>query len=92
MTFMGMETGIEPQEPLACERPVETDVKEDRAWYEVFGDVIVGVFEGAGKVIMDIFTGLYDMLASLFDDPKAFFGSHATAILNPIATAPRCGL
>ena len=86
LSAMGMETGIEPQEPLACERPVETDVKEDRAWYEVVGDVIVGVFEGAGKAIADIFTGLYDMLASLFDDPKAFFGNLATAILNPIDT------
>ena len=86
LSDMGMETGIEPQEPLACERPVETDVKEDRAWYEVVGDVIVGVFEGAGKAIADIFTGLYDMLASLFDDPKAFFGNLATAILNPIDT------
>jgi predicted ribonuclease toxin of YeeF-YezG toxin-antitoxin module len=87
LSAMGMETGIDSQEMLACERPVETDVKEDRAWYQVVGDAVVGFFEGAGKAIADIFTGLYDTLKAMFTDPKAFFGGLATAILNPIDTA-----
>ena len=86
LSAMGMETGIEPQEPLACELPVETDVKEDRPWYEIVGDAIFGVFEGAAKAIADVFTGLYDTLVGMFSDPKAFFGNLVTAILNPMDT------
>ena len=82
----GMETGIDSQEVLACERPVETDVKEDRAWYKVVGDVLIGIAEGVAKAIADIFTGLFDLLKNLFTDPIGFFGGLATAIMNPIDT------
>ena len=84
---MGMETGIEAQDPLACALPVETDVKEDKAWYKVVGDVLVGITEGVAKAVTDIFTGLYDLLKNLFTDPIGFFGGLATAIMNPIDTA-----
>ena len=84
---MGMETGIESQDPLACELPVETDVKEDKAWYKVVGDVLVGIAEVVAKAVTDIFTGLYDLLKNLFTDPIGFFGGLATAITNPIDTA-----
>ncbi len=50
LSAMGVENGIDSQEVLACERPVETDVKEDRAWYKVVGDVIVGIAEGGPRL------------------------------------------
>ncbi|WP_156117043.1 T7SS effector LXG polymorphic toxin [Lysinibacillus odysseyi] len=87
LSAMGVENGIDSQEMLACERPVETDVKEDKAWYKVVGDVLVGIAEGVAKAIADIFTGLFDLLKNLFTDPVGFFGGLATAIMNPIDTA-----
>jgi len=86
LSAMGVETGIESQDPLVCERPVETDVKGDKAWYKVVGDVLVGIVEGVAKAIADIFTGLFDLLKNLFTDPIGFFGGLATAIMNPIDT------
>ena len=87
LSAMGVETGIESQNPLVCERPVNTDVKDDKAWYKVVGDVLVGIAEGVAKAITDIFTGMFDLLKNLFTDPIGFFGGLATAIMNPIDTA-----
>ena len=86
LSAMGVETGIEAAEIQACERPVETDVESDRAWYQVVGDVLIGFVEGVFNAVVDIFKGLFDLLKSLFTDPIGFFKGILTAIMNPIDT------
>ena len=86
ISAMGHEKGIEAQEGLSCEVPVDTNVESDKAWYEVVGDVLKGIIDGVVKAIVDIFKGLFDLLKSLFTDPIGFVGGIATAIMNPVDT------
>lgn len=75
-----------PVEDLSCEQPVSPEVEDDKAWYEIVGDVIIGIIDGIVRAIVDIFKGLYELLKALFTDPIGFLKGIYTAVTNPIDT------
>ncbi|MGD6793095.1 T7SS effector LXG polymorphic toxin [Metabacillus indicus] len=52
----------------SCEKPAETDVKEDKNLLQIIGDVFVGIAEGIYQFVKDLVVGLFDLIIAIFTD------------------------
>ncbi|WP_081870105.1 T7SS effector LXG polymorphic toxin [Metabacillus indicus] len=52
----------------SCEKPANTDVKEDKNILQIIGDVFVGIAEGIYQFVRDLFVGISDLINAILTD------------------------
>ncbi|MGP1906850.1 T7SS effector LXG polymorphic toxin [Metabacillus sp. JX24] len=66
----------------SCEKPANTDVKEDKNLLQIIGDVFVGIAEGIYQFVKDLFVGLFDLIIAIFTDFPGLVMGIINAVIN----------
>ncbi|MEM5016860.1 T7SS effector LXG polymorphic toxin [Metabacillus indicus] len=66
----------------SCEKPANTDVKEDKNILQIIGDVFVGIAEGIYQFVKDLVVGLFDLIIAIFTDFPGLVMGIINAVIN----------
>ncbi|MGD6793097.1 hypothetical protein [Metabacillus indicus] len=66
----------------SCEKPTNTDVKEDKNLLQIIGDVFVGIADGICQFAKDLVVCLFDLIIAIFTDFPGLVMGIINAVIN----------